>query len=252
MSRASRAAKQQAAQQRLSVRLARDLARLWRIVRLGAFGSTIPRWVEAVQAAVDEHAAIAGSLAVDYYEGERELARVRGRPFTPTIPAVPPQKVEASLKWATKELWVPQVENPPSIESRLQAAEVKAAGAAQKAVADLGRDVIRDAIFQDRQARGWARVTTADSCAFCALMALRGPVYASESTAGRDANRQFEGEGRYKFHDHCDCTIAPIFNGQEWDPPDHVRQWERLYKDATRGKSDLMGAWRTAYASSKG
>ena len=246
MSQASRASEYQSAQKRIFGSLTRDLATLWRIIRLGAFATTVPRWMDGVQAAVDNRAAMAGALAVGFYRTERGLAGALGE-YEPLVPGVPPEKIVASLKWATKDLWIPEREDPPKLATRLKTAEVKAAGVAQKAVADISRDVIRDAVLLDQEARGWARFANAKSCHFCALMAIRGPVYESEDTAGRDANSRFAGGGLYKFHDHCDCTVAPVFSGQDWEPPNYVRGWEALYRESTRGQRDLMKAWRRAF-----
>lgn len=248
MSRLSRAVEQRLAQRRILRRLAQQVAEAFRLVRLGSFATTVPEWLDATITLIDEHAAMAGSLAADHYEEERDLADVPGE-FRPDVPEVPEAKAERSLKWATKDLWVPEADDPPPIADRLESAETKVVGVAEKAVADVARDTVRDGTQQDRRARGWARVTSDKPCHFCALMSIRGPVYKSRETAGRDANAQFEGDGEYKFHDHCSCTVTPVFVGQEWEPPERVAQWHRLYYDATSHTGDKLNAWRKAYES---
>ncbi|MEU6725474.1 hypothetical protein ABZ917_17340 [Nonomuraea wenchangensis] len=249
MTQQSRASEYQAAQRALSSRLAEELALLWDIITLGAFGTTVPQWIAAVIELLERFAGMSATLAADYYSEERDIARVRGA-FVPTPGQIPDGKAEASLRWATKDLWIPEDDNPSPIEERLAAAEKKAEGGAQKIVADVGRDTITEALEEDDEALGWARVTGPNTCAFCALLASRGPVYASEKTAGRDADKRFKGEGRYKFHDHCDCTVVPIFAGQQWDPPAYVQEWERLYAESTGGAYGTkakLAAWRKAY-----
>ncbi|HEY9369744.1 hypothetical protein [Streptomyces sp.] len=249
MTQQSRAADHQAAQRALSARLAEQLGPLWDLIRLGAFATSIPLWIEAVKELLETFARMSGTLAADYYSEERDIARVRGV-FVPVPAQIPDGKADASLRWATKDLWIPEADGPPPIGERLAAAEQRAEGAAQKIIADVGRDTVVEALNDDDEALGWARVTGPGACAFCSLMVSRGPVYHTEQTAGRAADSRFTGEGRYKFHNNCDCTVAPIFAGQEWDPPEYVQEWDRLYIQSTAGVYGTKGklaAWRKAF-----
>jgi len=117
--------------------------------------------------------------------------------------------------------------------------------AAGKMVADVGRNELIEAIEADRQARGWARVTRPGACAFCLMLATRGAVYKDEGAAGRDSNVKFVGAGSYKFHDHCRCTIQPLF-GAIYEPPEHIREAKRLYRESTKGEGDKLNAFRRA------
>lgn len=246
MSLWSRAAEHRLQQFRILQELARQIAASFRVVKLGRFESTVPAWLRAADAAITKHGDMAGSLAADYFETERDLADVPGS-FRPDVPDVPETKADNSLHWATKALWTPERDNPPPIDQRLADAETKVIGAAQKAVADVARDTVHQAVAKDRRAVGWARVTDADPCYFCALMAIRGAVYKTRQTAGRRANRNFTGDGEYKFHDHCSCTVAPVFDGEAWAPPQHVQGWEQLYEQATARTGDKLHAWRKAF-----
>lgn len=249
MTQQSRAAEHQAAQRALTARLAAQLGPLWDVIRLGAFATTIPLWIEAVKDLLELFARMSGTLAADYYSEERDIARARGV-FVPAPAQIPDGKTEASLRWATKDLWIPEDDNPPPIEQRLAAAEKKAVGAAQKIVADVGRDTIVEAVAEDPGVIAWARHTGPDACAFCALMVSRGPVYHTRETAGAGANRRFEGGGEYKFHDNCDCTVYPLFEGQIWEPPQYVLDWDDLYTRSTRdayGTKPKLRAWRKAF-----
>jgi hypothetical protein len=249
MTQQSRAADYQASQRTLSAQLVEQMGPLWDLIRLGTFATTVPAWIDAVVELLQRFARMSGALAADYYEQERDLSDAR-RLFVPSPAEIPDGKAEASLRWAVKDLWTPESENPPSIEQRLEAAEEKAAGAGQKVVADVGRDTITEALDEDGEALGWARMTGPNACHFCALMVSRGPVYHTEQTAGAAANRRFKGDGKYKFHDHCDCTVVPIFRGQGWDPPAYVQEWDRLYMESTGGVGGTKGklrAWRKAF-----
>lgn len=251
MSQQSQAADYQAEQRAVSAHLIEEMAPLWELIRLGAFATTVPAWIDAVIELLQRFASMSGTLAADHYSDARDLAKARGL-FQPAPVQIPDGKAEASLGWATKDLWIPEADGPSPIEQRLAAAEEKAVGASQKIVADAGRDTIAQAVLDDREALGWGRTTGPQACHFCALLVSRGPVFHSEETAGAEANAQFEGEGKYKFHDHCSCTIYPIFRGQRWDPPAYVDEWDRLYTVSTgaeRGTKDKLRAWRRAFES---
>ena len=60
---------------------------------------------------------------------------------------------------------------------------VQVSGAASRLVLNTGRDTIVEAVKRDPRALGWARVTDEAPCAFCAMLASRGPVYKSASVA---------------------------------------------------------------------
>jgi hypothetical protein len=249
MTLASRAADHQAAQRALSARLIEQMGPLWDLIRLGAFATTVPLWIAAVVELLQRFARMSGTLAADYYAEERDIANARGV-FVPAPAQIPDGKAEASLRWATKSLWVPEADNPPPIEERLASAEHLAEGVAQKIVADVGRDTVMEALEDDPEAVAWARQTDADPCAFCALMSSRGAVFHTEETAGRAANRRFIGAGEYKFHNFCSCTVIPILEGQRWEPPEYVQEWDRLYTEVTggvRGREDKLRAWRRAF-----
>lgn len=78
---------------------------------------------------------------------------------------------------------------------------------------------------------GWRRVTDADPCAFCALLASRGAVY-SKSTVGFDA------------HDGDDCTAEPLYEHE--DEPESVLELQDQWRKATEGTSGKASirAWR--------
>src|SRR5690606_33276081 len=65
---------------------------------------------------------------------------------------------------------------------------------------NAGRSVIFDSVSSDPDAWGWARLTDADPCNFCAMLAGRGPVYKTAESAG-ELNR---------WHDGCACTVIPV------------------------------------------
>jgi hypothetical protein len=102
---------------------------------------------------------------------------------------------------------------------------------------------------------GWARVLTgAESCAFCAMLASRGPVYSEDTvvTTGKPrearprqvhyrnpgatgghtyvSGSRREGE---KYHDHCDCIAVLVVKGASWNGEQQYHALKDLWDDAT-------------------
>lgn len=84
----------------------------------------------------------------------------------------------------------------------------------------------------------WIRVPTGDkTCAWCMMLASRGPVYYTEDTAGGD---EFHGTEMDRFHSYCDCEIvaafsdAPELDGYSW------QEYEAMYRDAIAYKPGKM------------
>lgn len=237
------AARYRRAQAALSGLLGRDMKKLRRLIIPSRLSATLPDWIVAVRAIVDQYGAASHSLAADYYDAERVAARVTGRFTVPLLDPPPDEQVDESLRWATKDLWPRDPEDPKTtdaqrepIEVRLAQAEKKAEAVTQKLVTDQGRGTVQEAVRQDRQATAWARAASLGACAFCKLLATRGAVY-KQDTAG------------FRAHDGCHCGVVPVFKGQRFELSDHAREWERLYREfAAPHSGDQLGRFRQALA----
>lgn len=95
--------------------------------------------------------------------------------------------------------------------------------AAVRHVLDGGREVVLNSVRDDPETIGWARVTSAKPCAFCAMLAGRGGVYLKEGTADFDA------------HDGCGCVAEPAFQGQGYKLPPGNEDFRDLWSDVIRG-----------------
>lgn len=161
-------------------------------------------------------------------------ARPTARAFTPDpVPAVADEAIMRDLDSTGLGAFLHSVKAGQEIEQAKQNAGVQLSGAASKMVVDAGRDTIQQAVRDDEDAIGWARVTDAKPCAFCAMLASRGPAYKSRKTAS------------FQAHNHCACVAVPVFSEDEvWlqHGQDLAAQWQK----ATAGKTgkDAMIAWR--------
>ncbi|MFJ4488309.1 VG15 protein [Streptomyces diastaticus] len=230
-----------AAQRGLTRLLVRDVRGLRRLILPSRLRTSVPDWVGAVQAVIDQYARTSAALGAEFYDSQRAAAAVPG-PFTVPVQDPPPaHQSEASLRWATKDLWERNPEEATEaqqqpIETRLTQAEKKAEAVAQKLVADAGRETVREAVRQDRQATAWARAAALGSCHFCKMLATRGAVY-KQDTAD------------FRAHDGCHCGVVPVFRGQRFELSDKAKEWERLYQEyAAPYSGDQLARFRRALA----
>ncbi|RAV34249.1 hypothetical protein [Corynebacterium heidelbergense] len=132
--------------------------------------------------------------------------------------------------------------------------EMAATGRAEKIAGDGGRSVVEAEVRQGRQAVGYARVADADPCPFCAMLASRGVYRMGQEAEGAGlyhrgsfiaSNARFAGDGEFKVHDGCCCTLEPVYrvdgklrlpgNGDEL-----AREWAQV----AAGQPDPWLAWQ--------
>jgi len=221
--------------------------------------AAFPQLVQLVQAVTRRHGSAASTLAVRRYGQVRRAAGVRTS-FTPrpADPAPLPQ-VQALVGWATKPLTSPEtpavapqtltpgtsptVTSETATEAAQQTLEDRLIVGTERLVLNQGRETTVENVQRDRQARAWAREVRPGCCAFCALMASRGPAYRSQDTAGGNANIRFTGGGKFKFHNNCYCDVVPVFGAYEMTAT--AREAEAIYKN--RGQGDALNAFRRAW-----
>lgn len=97
-------------------------------------------------------------------------------------------------------------------------------GAASRLAQSGGRRALDTNIQADSRALGYQRVTASGACAFCALLAGRGPVYKTERSAG---------EG-HRYHDHCHCQVEPVYNRSS-AMPESSAAYRAAYEQAEGG-----------------
>ncbi|MEU3903313.1 hypothetical protein AB0F20_05790 [Streptomyces goshikiensis] len=216
---------------------------LRRLIIPSRLQASVPEWIEAVRALVEQYGAASASLAADYYESERVAAAVTGRFTVPLVGPPSDEQVESSLRWATKDVWERDPDAPATtdaqrepLEVRLEQAAKKSEAVAQKLVTDQGRGTVQEAVRQDRQAMAWARAAALGACYFCKALAIRGVVYKRDTVD-------------FRAHDGCHCGVVPVFKGQRFELSDHAREWERLYRDyAAPYPGDQLNRFRQALA----
>lgn len=105
---------------------------------------------------------------------------------------------------------IPALTQKMLIRGAIEETATNISGAATRHVMNGGRDELRNLVNEDREALGYIRVTTGDPCFFCAMLASRGPVY--DDMSFDESDPRFEGDGKHKVHDHCGCSVEPVYD----------------------------------------
>lgn len=93
----------------------------------------------------------------------------------------------------------------------------------------------RVVLGKDGRPISWARILTgSESCAFCVMLASRGPVYSTAEEAGRakasDAFRESGAVGWVNvFHPGCDCMVVPVYDQNNWPGRKEWKDLEKFY-----------------------
>lgn len=197
--------------------------------------------------------------ALEARQALRELPRGRSPERPPALrsaPAFDPPRAAMQLAAAGPGT-VKKARGVPPKDAMARGAK-DAAGAAVRIVLNGARDAVVDEAEQDSYAMGWQRVTDNDPCYFCALLAANGPFYSSPNAFKRSdkkfiANEQFadvgEPEDIAKVHNHCRCTLVPVFEGFEQEDPwgnVALRIWNKVTDNGLSGK-EALSAYRRAF-----
>jgi hypothetical protein len=118
-----------------------------------------------------------------------------------------------------------------------EASVVALNNAATREVAMYHRDTVLFNSGLDPSVKKVQRVAQASACEFCRMMAIgstNGDVRVSDYAV--------------KFHDFCNCTINPIYEGQSPIRPDYYDKFEAEYiaasRDGTRSSKTVLSNWR--------
>lgn len=230
----------------IAAALTRDLARLWRT--LFRPSNPGPSWRAVRMAAaslVRDRRGQSAVVAAGYYRQARADVGAAGRERIVSPMDLPEERLLANLDATGIGSYSRAVRAGATPAKAGDVAAVNLSGAGTRLVLEGGRSVVAGTAKDDAEAIGWARVTDADPCSWCLMLASRGAVFRSAATAGRLKNDRFTGDGQFKWHDHCGCSAVIV-----WDPQDPVLdraddlydQWQSV----TSGFSgnDAVNAWR--------
>jgi hypothetical protein len=234
---ATRAEQNQQAQSSIASTVSIAVATAFAVIDEHDLTSTLPYFKQLVAAAVTRYGQAAASLAVAHYIEARNAAKASGLVAASSALTVAPIAADVPgltgwLDWATEGLWTPA--GATLDEAQRAAVKVtalaKAQGVAEGAVINASRNTTLGAVRRDPVAKGWARVPEAEACPFCLMLAGRGAVYKSESTADFKAHHvRPSGTGG-----ECKCGVEPQFS-RTYEPTAQVREAQAVWADSTKG-----------------
>lgn len=253
---------QQQRRDQLSIRsrFLAEVLRVWPILDDRRLEQTAPVWLQLMLGLIRGYRTESARTAVRYYEQLRavelpqepprrarliNLDELNEEPIRTSLIVTGPSTIKRQSRRAAALRPSEALESlagSPSIprqyrsEQIRKAALVQVSGAASRHVLDGGREALREEAALDTRVLAFARVSDGAPCSFCALMISRGYVYRTEASAGSSANDRFVGDGLYKFHDNCGCTVEPVFTRNP-QPTVQMQEFERIYRESTQGLS---------------
>lgn len=200
------------AQTRLSAVVFDQMRRVWPLYDIEPDG-----WLTASKAIVNANHSTSSRLAAGYVTAYRTVEIGPDPTFTPELAVpLPDEQISRSLHYTAQN-----------------GLEASAASAGRLAL-EGGRQAVLRTVDADERAQGWARTTSGRCCAFCAMLAGRGPVYREDSVT-------------FRAHDHCHCGAEPVYAGDGWNR--QSRRYREMYDQATEGERDPLNAFRRHWES---
>lgn len=159
---------------------------------------TFDRLVTATIPLIDLRRRTSSGVAADYYTAFR-VAEGVGGPSAPRIADPAPRaQLVTSLHVTGRRQVARSVTAGFSPQAAKQNALVTMSGSVGRHVLNGGRQTLTRSTASDRRARGWRRITDADPCDFCSMLAGRGAVFSKDTVD-------------FQAHDHCACTAEPAY-----------------------------------------
>lgn len=226
------------AQLHLTVDTTTRMLDTWAIIDPANLDATAHAWLRVALPIIDRAHSASSTLAAKYFEAFRTLELGLDAEPAAAILAAP---IDHAAVTTSLTVTGPIRTKLATARGLLldQAAEAGAAGAAEAAgriALNGGRTTLLRSVDGDRHALGWARVASGKACAFCAMLAGRGPVYRADTAD-------------FQAHDGCACTAEPVYHRDApW--PDGADTYRQLWQDSTDGLNgdDALAAFRQALA----
>lgn len=221
------------AQAQLGARVVQAMRFVWPLLDADDLDGSFERWLTASRSIVDGQRVVSARLAATYVSTFKAL-ELGASPAAPLVLAetVPTAAVATSMLVTGPASVKSAVGRGVQVAQAMDTARARSAAAAMRHVLGGGRDTIAETVGADRQALGWGRAVSGRGCAFCAMLASRGPVY-SEATVAFDA------------HDGCSCSAEPVYREDAAWPAGSER-YQSMWNEATAGLSgqDAINAFR--------
>lgn len=197
------------------------------LIDLADIDGSVARWFAAMESTTVNGHRLSQEMSENYLRSFTLAEIGEGtefvRPLFPQAQLVEDLRVAGPVRMKTL---IGQGVDP---EQALQVAMSESVRRSMTAVLAGGRDLIDKSVRYRGRSGRYRRVTGGQACAFCAMLASRGPVY-SEKTA------------YFRSHHVCGCSAEPVFG--EWEPNEREALWRASYRQAALD-ADEIGLVRT-------
>jgi hypothetical protein len=207
-----------------------DLLRLWRAFDPSDLNGSWVALEPALVALTQARRPVSSNLAAEYVTGFRRAEQVAGSVRPAFAPSLTADDIIPNLRYVGPGNALRMVQLGRPLDDIARVTLVNVEGEVTRQVLGGGRQTILDTVRRDPQARGYIRVTDGSPCAFCAMLAGRGPVYRSADTGSFDAHRA------------CGCTAEPVYRtDQPW--PRSAERFRDLYREAAKAVPKSTSDW---------
>lgn len=222
---------------------------LWAATAPLESAAAMARFTNGLLIVGEQFGGVAASLGEDYY---RNLRREAGITTTLKLPepVLPTRaEVDADIAWATRE----RAELADDLGASYQAILADIQAETEKAVLDVMRTRVVQAVEGDDTALGFRRVARPGACYWCISLAIRTSTRGDEEHFGVYKSRASAGQlppgasELNRFHTNCHCEVEPVWSPAE-SIPDWLSELKTLYADSTRdsAKGESLNDFRKA------
>ena len=210
----------------------------WSLLDPADLDATVEAWLRLSVPLVRAQRTASASLASAYIRAFRAFEAPGGDLRVIVPPPLPADQAFTSLTVTGPATVRSATARGVPLDQATRIGQATSARSAMRLALDAGRQTILDTVRADSQAVGWARATSGNPCAFCDMLAARGPAYSEDSVG-------------FQAHDGCACAAEPVYDRDAAWPPG-AREARDLWDESTTGLSgnDALNAFRRARAAS--
>lgn len=228
----------QVAQEQIAASTAAGLALLWPLLNFADLDKSTPGWLHAVTLQIERGWNESAAEGFQFFKGALlSMEPDAELPEAPVKVQFPAQEIQTAMRVTGPVEVKRQLARAVPEGEAMQAGKDRSEGVGVAKTVDGGRSAVMAEVervapkrIKQRKAIGWARVTDDAPCYFCAILASKGAVYLSKD-AFKSTDAKYEGKGTAKVHDHCACTMRPVFSTSDrWDKRAKyfLDQWEKF------------------------
>ena len=163
------------------------------------------------------------AAAAEYYAQSRLAAGLEAiaLPIEPVV--FDTEAAATSLRINNEVLFRSKIVKGFSVAEARAAALTATLRYAKRAALGGARETISRTAAKDKDVVGVARIADGSPCAFCSMLAARGPVYTAATA-------------KFRAHDGCGCLPRPVYGKGDDGWSKESRRYRQIYEDTRDGK----------------